>query len=233
MDIETFESADDLAQRAAEEWVPTLKGGSSPYLAAVSGGRVAKNFFRAIARVADAGDLANVHFFWADERCVVPDHADSNYLLAKSNLFELADIPEAQVHRLQGELAPADGAATGEAELREVANCPTGVPVLDIVFLGMGEDGHVASLFPGEDAAAMKDPAIFRPVVASKPPPNRITISYATIAAAKEVWVLASGIGKQEALKNSLAEDGNTPLARVIQLRNGNVRILTDFEMAG
>src|SRR5205823_5745312 len=100
-------------------------------------------------------------------------------------------------------------------------------PVLDIIFLGMGEDGHVASLFPPARATSAK---IYLPVVASKPPPNRITLGYDPIVTSREVWVLASGAGKEKALRDSLSIGGTTPLAEVIR-RRGESKILTDIAL--
>ena len=101
--------------------------------------------------------------------------------------------------------------------------------MIDLVFLGMGEDSHVASLFPG-DTEAVQSRAVYRAVIGPKPPPRRITLGYPALAAAREVWVLASGAGKAGALRDSLAKDGDTPLARVLQSRD-KTEILTDFEM--
>ena len=111
------------------------------------------------------------------------------------------------------------------AELNE-----QGQPELDLVFLGMGEDGHVASLFP-KDTEALETPAVYRAVTGPKPPPRRITLGYPALAAAREVWVLASGLGKQEVLQSSLAPSGDTPLARVLKSRS-NTEIFTDFVLA-
>jgi 6-phosphogluconolactonase len=91
----------------------------------------------------------------------------------------------------------------------------------------MGEDGHVASLFPGESETAMSDPALFRDVTAVKPPPLRITMGYGLIAQARQVWVLASGAGKQAALRESLSA-ASTPLGRVIRQR-ADTRIYSDL----
>ena len=101
--------------------------------------------------------------------------------------------------------------------------------LLDLVFLGMGEDAHVASLFPG-DTEAIESRAVYRAVTGSKPPPRRITLGYPALAASREVWVLASGEGKAEALRTSLAKGGDTPLARVLQSRE-HTEILTDFKL--
>jgi 6-phosphogluconolactonase len=100
-----------------------------------------------------------------------------------------------------------------------------------MIFLGMGEDGHVASLFPGELPEAISDPAIYRTVTAVKPPPRRMTLGYGMLAAALEVWLLASGRGKEGALKESLSPKGGTPLSRVLRSRT-RTRILTDIEFA-
>src|SRR5947208_12536772 len=92
----------------------------------------------------------------------------------------------------------------------------------------MGEDGHVASLFPGESEADLANTAAFRPVTAVKPPPRRLTLGYSAIAAARQVWVLASGAGKEGALRNSLAPHGATPMARVLKL-SSQTKIYTDI----
>jgi 6-phosphogluconolactonase len=104
------------------------------------------------------------------------------------------------------------------------------LPVLDLIFLGMGEDGHVASLFPGASSEILNCTVPFLAVENSpKPPPRRISLSYAAIAASKQVWVLVSSAGKETALRESLAPSGKTPLARVIQSRL-QTKIFSDFQ---
>ena len=101
--------------------------------------------------------------------------------------------------------------------------------MLDLIFLGMGEDGHVASLFPGESESARTNPAVYRAIRNSpKPPPTRVTLGYPAIAAAREVWVLASGGGKEAALRESLKPDGQTPLSRVLQT-HPKPKVFTDI----
>ena len=101
--------------------------------------------------------------------------------------------------------------------------------MLDLIFLGMGEDGHVASLFPGVPLQKLDSAVPFLFIENSpKPPPRRISLNYAAIAAAKQVWVLVSGAGKAPALRESLRPGGRTPLARVLQLCS-RTRIFCDF----
>lgn len=235
-----FASAEELAKQAAADWLGELAGGMSadapPYLVALSGGRVTKTFYEELVRQVkeSKGEYEgvftkwNVHFFWADERCVPPGDPESNYRLAKENLFEPLKVPDGQIHRVRGEAAEANalGEVIGELQvLRPFA--AGGQPALDMIFLGMGEDGHTASLFPGEAKEVMEEPAVYRAVTAVKPPPRRITLGYGAIAAAVDCWVLASGAGKEAALKASLSPEGKTPLGRVLRQRTGS-RIYTD-----
>lgn len=212
-----------LVAAAAERWLRVLskrRDRVKPYLVALSGGRVAQKFFAAVTAKGQANLewFINVHFFWADERCVPPDHADSNYRVAKAELLQPLRIPANQIHRLIGEIDPATGA---DHAIRELSGIAQGnlhsVPPLDLVFLGMGEDGHVASLFP--DDKDMENPAWFRPVIGPKPPPQRLTLGYGLLAAAKEVWVLASGKEKEQAWQDSLGGPDKTPLGRVLAAR--------------
>jgi 6-phosphogluconolactonase len=172
-----------------------------------------------------------VHFHWGDERCVPPEHADSNYKLAQTALLDPAGIAVEQQHRLRGELPPDEAAHLAEVELARVTGTASGgVPVLDLVFLGMGEDGHVASLFPGAPESVVSSSRWVIPVIGPKPPPQRLSLTFQVLAAAKEVWVLASGVGKEEALKESLRIGGNTPLAQLLSLRS-HTRIMTDLPL--
>jgi 6-phosphogluconolactonase len=107
--------ADDkaLSAAAARDWLALLQKSSGPYTVALSGGRIAKSFFAAVADLAKASgtSLANVHFFWADERCVPPTDPESNFLLAQENLFRPLAIAPERIHRLKGESSPAAAVA--------------------------------------------------------------------------------------------------------------------------
>jgi 6-phosphogluconolactonase len=201
-----------------------------PQYVALSGGRIAQKFFNAVAVGSKerALFLANVHFFWSDERCVPPDHPESNFALANKYLLEPLGISAHQIHRIPGEETPKKAAAMATTEMRRsVPANQSGCPILDIIFLGMGEDGHVASLFPNVPLTE-SDGDIYFHVVAPKPPPHRITLGDDALRAARNVWVLASGPGKERALQTSLTENGTTPLARVLRMR-ANTKIFTDI----
>jgi len=232
----SFGDGHGLAQAAASGLMKALLSarlsGAALLTVALSGGRISQRFFAAVVELARLSEIsfANAHFFWADERCVPPDDAESNYRVARELLFAPLNIPNDHIHRIRGEVLPDVAAAEAEAEICRIAPLTDdGQPVLDLIFLGMGEDGHVASLFPGEPESVMTSPAVYRAVTATKPPPRRITLGYATIAAARQVWVLVSGAGKEVALRDSLDPSSQAPLARVIKARL-RTRILTDVQ---
>lgn len=174
----------------------------------------------------------NVHFFWADERCVPPTDPESNFKLANELLFVPLKIPASQIHRILCEDSPQAAAKLAEVELRRVVSANNDhQPVLDLIFLGMGEDGHVASLFPGVPLQKLDSVVPFLAIENSpKPPARRISLSYAAIAAAGQVWALVSGAGKAPALRESLHPGGRTPLARVIQARS-HTKIFCDIRL--
>lgn len=225
-DLRRFASPEALAESAAHDWLKEISAAgarSQRFSTALSGGRIAKTFFSTLAAQAraQAVSFTGAHFFWSDERCVPPSDPESNYRAAGELLFGPLRIADSQIHRVEGEKPPAEAALVAEAELRRVVPCrPDEQPVLDLVLLGMGEDGHVASLFPGEPEVVMSSRAVYRRVTAVKPPPQRITLGYPAIAAARQVWVLVSGPGKENALRASLEAQGHTPLARVLGLRS-------------
>ena len=233
-ELRSFADEKTLADSVAECWISDLKkAGNSTYFAALSGGRIARRFFQSIAGGSSAvfGILDRVHFFWADERCVPPDHPESNYGLARDHWFLPLKLSTERIHRIRGELGGPEAAAEAELDFKRlVPPGRDGRCILDMVFLGMGEDGHVASLFPGEADGSLPSSAVYRMVQATKPPPVRITLNYETIAAARQVWVLASGPGKEVALQNSLSPEGATPLAKVLALRRQTV-IFTDVRL--
>ena len=272
-------NADELASLAAGAWLDEIESANragKPYCVALSGGRIAQKFFTATVELAKTrkigdGDTpslpTNVHFFWADERCVPPTDPESNFKLASELLFAPLKISETQIHRIRGELLPGAAAKVareeicralpisspsprrGEGRSEEAVFSkskpltpplsPLGrgegiysLPSLDLIFLGMGEDGHVASLFPNAPAEILNCTNPYLAVENSpKPPPKRVSLSYAAIAAAKQVWALVSGAGKEAALRDSVTPDSKTPLGRIVRLRSRTI-IFSDIRAA-
>ena len=228
-------NADDLASLAAKQWLDEIERANrvtASHDVALSGGRITTKFLAAAVEQSKARkiSLAQVNFFWADERCVGPADAQSNFKLVNDGLFVPLKIAPDKIHRLRGEDEPEEGAKKAEAEIRKFVGANAhGQPVLDLIFLGLGEDGHVASLAPEEPESMMEDKDVFRGVHNfAKPPPERITIGYQTIAAARQVWMLASGTGKEQAFRDSLVPNGKTSFARVLKLRE-QTKIFSDI----
>lgn len=236
-ELTSFANADELASCVANLWLGEIESANrvgQAHCVALSGGRIAQKFLAATVEQAWARKISfeRVHFFWADERCVPPTNPESNFKMANELLFTPLKIPESQIHRLRGELVTDEAVKNAEAELHQFAPLKNNFPVLDLIFLGMGEDGHVASLFPNASQEILKNCLVpFLGIANSpKPPPKRISLSYAAIKAAKAAWVLASGDGKEAALRESLKPDGKTPLARVIKLRE-KTAIFSDIRL--
>jgi len=232
----SFSTADALAFAAAKEFLDEVAAANHherTYSVALSGGRIANNFYDAIVKRARAESvaMAHVHFFWADERCVPADDAESNYKTANDLLFKPLNVPVAHVHRILGEESPEVAAQKASADMLETlpANA-SGQPIMDLIILGIGPDGHTASLFPREPGAMVQDKAVYRAVHNSpKPPPNRVTMGYPVIAAAKNVWFLVSGDGKGKIFTESLQSGSQTPFARVLKLRS-ETKIFSDLQ---
>lgn len=226
----SFDDKHELARFAAKKWLDLLaiRDSVKPFTVALSGGRIPKLLYQAITELAQPDLFENVHFFWGDERLVPPTDDESNFKLADEGLLGPLGIPNQQVHRVFTEYGESEAIQRVTAELHQFTESKEdGQPVIDLVLLGMGEDAHVASLFPG-DAEALQSQAVYRVVTGPKPPARRITLGYRALTVAREVWVLASGQGKVDALRNSLLAEASTPLARVIQNRK-RTEILTDF----
>jgi 6-phosphogluconolactonase len=221
-----------LSAAAARDWLALLRHAPGPHSVALSGGRIARNFFTAAADLAKSSvaPLSNVDFFWADERCLEPSDPESNFRLARENLLQPLGIAVDKIHRLKGDWHPIVAVADAIQDIRRVVpGDGAGVPVLDLIFLGLGEDGHIASLMPNAPPAVLECREPFVHVANSpKPPPDRLTMTYPVLAAARNVWVLAAGAGKADALKSSLRPEGETPLARVLRSR-GRTLIYTDI----
>jgi 6-phosphogluconolactonase len=225
VEVQFFPSAEALADVVARNLVTRVAEGQVKNLA-VSGGRVAVTLFRAtvIASRRLGVDWSGIHLFWADERCVPPEHPESNYRTAREHLIEPLGIPCDHVHRVLGELDPARGALEAEANLvRLLAGNP-----LDLVLLGMGDDGHVASLFPDQATNPTEESRHYIPVVGPKPPRHRISLSYGALAAASAVWVLVVGEGKRPVLEAAISGEPTLPLSVIRGARPSSGAAMAD-----
>jgi len=162
---------------------------------ALSGGQTPLHLYRRLA-ASDRVPWESVHVFWSDERCVPPDHSASNYRAAREALLDTVPIPQDHVHRIEGESPPSDAAIAYEAEMQRTLGKDSR---LDLVLLGMGADGHTASLFP-EHPALSEDTRWVLPVEVSAEPSRRITLTLPAINAARDIFVLVVGSAKVDAL---------------------------------
>lgn len=196
---------------------------------ALAGGETPRGCYEALARppLSRAVAWTRAYVFWSDERLVPLDDPASNYRMAKEALLDRVTIPKEQVFP-----APVDApspAAAAERYTRELERVPKGrggQPRFDLVLLGMGEDGHTASLFPGDPALKEKEVWV-RAVRGSKPPPDRLTFTLPVLNAARLVLFLVQGEGKREALARVLRGDRELPAARVEPIE-GELRFLVD-----
>ncbi len=204
--------AETVARRAAAEIARRLASAREQrgvaHLA-LSGGSTPRRTYELLA--AEPVEWARAEVWFADERCVAPEDAESNYRLAAETLLRPAGVPGESVHRMEGELGPEQGAANYARLLRERlagdgAQGPA-PPVLDLIVLGIGPDGHVASLFPGAATLDAGAEAVCLGVHDSpKPPPARITLSLAVLRAARSCLLLAEGAEKADAVSAMLGE---------------------------
>lgn len=168
---------------------------------ALSGGSTPKIVFDVLAEAFSTKiDWGKVHFYWGDERCVPPDDEESNYRMTYEHLFSKINVPESNIHRILGENNPM-GEAMRYANLLEIQlDRVDGIPQFDLVILGMGDDGHTASIFPHEIELWNADDHC---VVAIHPDSGqkRVSLNGKVINKAKEVAFLVTGTGKQEKVK--------------------------------
>lgn len=182
---------------------------------ALSGGSTPKPLYEAIATQKLPWD--KIHVFWGDERYVTPDHPDSNQLMARRTWLDRVDIPSANIHAMPTDDAdPADAARKHEEHLREFFHQAGDFPAFDLILLGMGDDGHTASLFPHTEALSVDDRLI---TVGNKDGQPRLTFTYTLINLARCVIFIVAGANKRSALDQIFAPvaDDLTYPARLIQ----------------
>lgn len=187
MQLTVAADPEEAALRAAAAMAAAARTGGSISLA---GGTTPRRAYELLAAMPGI-DWSQVHLWFGDERCVPPDDPESNYRVARESLISRIDIPAANVHRARGEDDPEAAAAAYASEIDGVW--------LDLALLGLGPDGHTASLFPGSPALDVRDRAAVA-VTASKPPPRRITLTFPVFERAVSILILAPGESKADAI---------------------------------
>jgi 6-phosphogluconolactonase len=201
---------------------------------AVSGGSTPKAAFHLLADAAQPWRARmpweKLDLYWVDERCVPPDHPDSNYRMTREALLDLVPLPPAQVHRMEGELEPEAGAARYESLLRNTFRLEGAEsPRFDLIALGMGPDGHTASLFPHTEAIHAMGGLVAANYVPQKEM-WRITLTWPVINQASEVFFLIGGADKAEVLKDVLTgpRDPETLPSQLIWPASGILSLVVD-----
>jgi 6-phosphogluconolactonase len=233
LDVVPDESA--LAHALAGRFVAlagTALGERGRFNVALAGGSTPKAAYAllAAAPLRDALDWSRVRFFFGDERCVPPQDDQSNYKMAKLSLLDALGIPSGSVFRMRGEDEPAAAArAYAEVLAAELAPDGDGTPALDLVMLGMGPDGHTASLFPGADPFTDDDRLVRAPYVA-KFSAYRLTVTPRVLNAGRDVIVATAGEAKADALRAVLGatpDPSAYPIA-VLRPKSGRLTWLVD-----
>lgn len=233
--VEVYDNADALFRAASEKIAAALEAvlrerGTASFV--LTGGNTPKPLFELLAAspLRQQLDWSRIQFFWGDERCVPPDSSESNYGMAWKALISKLPVPTENVHRIPGEMDnPERAALQYEAEIRRITPDPF-PPAFDVVLLGMGEDGHTASLFPGtywnEESWVVANHAPGRLTA------NRVTMTPRLLNAARNVFFLTAGISKAKALASVLEDPASDCPAKRIQPVSGNLIWMVDKDAA-
>ncbi len=201
----------------------------------LSGGSTPRLWFAQLAQspFATAIRWEKLHFWWGDERCVEPEHADSNYGQAERILFRHIAIPAANIHRIRGEDAPEEEAMRLSAEIAAQVPAQEGMPVFDWIILGMGSDGHTASLFPQK--TNFDEPRLAMVATQPQTGQRRISLSPTQLASCRRLTFLVLGADKAERVGEIFSQPAESlpyPAAR-IQASHGQTEWYLDAESAG
>ena len=223
-EVRVFDDGLALAQAAAGLVVASAQEAIAArriFRLALSGGSTPRSMHRILRQPDHASqiDWSLVQIFWGDERCVPPDDPDSNYRMAAETLLNHVPVPKSNIHRMRGELPPQQAADDYQSQLANqfgLTPDKTGqpFPVFDLILLGLGTDGHTASLFPGSDALEEQQRWV-RAVPHDQPPEPlvpRVTITLPVIQSARQVVFLVSGQDKASRLAEVLSPPGSEPL---------------------
>lgn len=218
-ELRVFDDADALTRAAAEWLCERALASTGRFSVALSGGGTPGPMYRRLAEspIVERFPWDRVHWFWGDERFVPHDHPDSNYKLAADALLDRAPVPRANIHPVPIDgLTPDQAAASYERTLKDWYGSDTldpARPLLDVNLLGLGDDGHFASLIPGQPVLEER-----RAWVAAVPhgrPEPRITLTYPALESSAASLFLVAGAGKQTALRKAVHPDPSVPAGRL------------------
>ncbi|GAA2992658.1 6-phosphogluconolactonase [Microbacterium terrae] len=201
--------AESVAARFLSRVARRIDEGKRAHIS-LTGGSMGSAVLAAAARNPRVGriDWSQVHFWWSDERFVPAGHPDRNDVQARAALLDALDIPAENIHAVaasDGDLDLDAAAAAYAAELARFAVKDAPYPAFDVCFLGVGPDGHIASLFPDRSEIQITDRTVVAVRDSPKPPPERVTMTRPVINASKRVWMVLSGVDKASALGLALA----------------------------
>ena len=229
-----FDDADEVASAAADRFVEVAQAAIAErgrFSVALAGGSTPRRTYELLATSERKGSIswASVHIFFGDERCVPPAHPESNYRMAREAMISLLPIPTENVHRIKGESDPVTASRLYEQELRSFFNGAAAWPRFDLVLLGMGDDGHTASLFPNTPALDEQQAWVAANRV-EKLATFRITLTIPTINHAAHVIFMVTGAGKAKRLSEVIhgPRDPERLPAQMIQPVDGSLTWLVD-----
>jgi 6-phosphogluconolactonase len=235
LNLLVYETPEELAEAAARDFVVRAEAainGRGRFAVVVAGGSTPETTYEVLARdYADRLDWSKVHIFFGDERTVGPDDEDSNYRMVRETL--LSHVRVGSVHRMRCELPPTEATTDYEEQLREFFGTD-GVPAFDLILLGLGKDGHTASLFPETSALDVTDRwVVINPVL--KLGTSRVTLTIPVINAAEAVTFLVAGEDKATALREVLEGDADPRAypAKFIRPEGGDLTWMVDRAAAG
>jgi 6-phosphogluconolactonase len=223
-EVKIFTKPKKVSKRVAREIRQLiLESGRKRFNIALSGGNTPKKLFKTLVKKHhDSIPWDRVHFWWGDERCVAPDSEESNFRLASENLFQKIPIPAKNIHRIKGENNPESEAERYSGELVKQIDRKEDIPVFDLILLGLGDDGHIASIFPDQLFLFHSENLC---VVAEHPltGQKRVTLTGKVINNAKNIFFLVTGEGKAKRIAEIM---NNEKVARkhpayFVEPRNG------------
>jgi len=230
--IFVFDNNEGVADYAVTKWIEISSQAiaeKGSFTAALSGGKTPVGCYKRLATSKDILSWDRTHIFLADERFVPPSHNESNYNLIKEHLLSHVNISDENVHRIQTEgITLEQSARRYEEDIRRFfRNKGDAMPRFDLIMLGIGEDGHTASLFPGKSSQKERKHLAI-PVTAEKSPDKRITLTLPVINNARKIIFLVSGRDKAKGLKEIVEDKKSSLPASHVHLRQGMVYFIID-----